>query len=123
MAGDLPVQERATMRVSAALLFLLGVYGVSNAVAMLKVGAPVRWLFRRVPGVRDVVECPVCLSFWLGLAASVWVASPAGGLGLPGWRAPLLDAAAACGFSYVAHTTMEWLCKDLEPPKAGGGEK
>lgn len=92
---------------AALLLFLLSVHGLSTAIAVLKVGRFIREALGPVPVLRDLVKCPPCLSFWIGLTASLWVISPTVVIyGLVPF-APAVDGATACGFSWIAHVAAE----------------
>jgi hypothetical protein len=135
------------------VIFLLSVYGLANAIAMLKIGVyffgdpedcvvleggkKIHWkkLFRtldtleirdtmgimhevkktdiarifrrkglgRIPYVGETFYCPACLSFWIGMAASVWIISPAAQVCQLWWKAMLLDGLMACGTSSLLH--------------------
>jgi hypothetical protein len=136
------------------VIFLLSVYGLANAIAMLKIGVyffgdPVdqvvfengtkiswkklsqtsinhleiedlkgrtqevklvdvdRILARkglgRIPYVGEMFYCPACLSFWIGMATSIWIVSPAIQVCSIAWKAMLLDGLAACAASWLLH--------------------
>lgn len=110
-----------------AVIFFLSVYGLANAIAVLKVG---RYLFgqghcfekdctaldhpldkRRglgtVPYIGDMLYCPPCLSFWIGLVFSFFILSPASQFVYLRGAAALVDGMAACAVSYILHVTME----------------
>lgn len=136
-------------------VFLLSVYGLANAIAMLKIGCyffgdptdeiilengtKIAWKtladngggdhykvsdFRgrewelkksdvsrvlrrkglgRIPYVGDLFYCPACLSFWIGMAASLWIVSPAAQVCPVWWKAMLLDGFMACAASWLFH--------------------
>lgn len=135
------------------IVFLLAVYGLANAIAMLKIGCyffgdptdeivledgrRIPWkslaengdsleiedcrgqkrAFKKLEGVRvlrrkglgripyfgEMFYCPACLSFWIGMAASLWILSPAAQVCPVRWKAMLLDGFAACAASWLLH--------------------
>lgn len=106
------------------LLFLLAVYGLANAVAILKVGKPLRLIASRIgpfylhqtsPNLaearrsiwQDLVECPACLSFWIGIAASLYAFSPASSVVHDRAVAATFDGLAASGSSWIIHVVLE----------------
>lgn len=148
----------------ALVVFLLAVYGLANALAVLKIGC---WLFGdprdeielrngqripwksvadrvdkyqfedldgrtafinktevarvrrrrglgRIPYVGDLFYCPACLSFWIGMAASNWVLSPATLVCAAGWRTVLLDGLAASAASWLLHVAAMRLAHGVE---------
>lgn len=114
-----------------AVFYLLAVYGLATSIAVLKAGKLIRHplealkdLFKgRFLGMpwrflAALVNCPPCLSFWIGLAASRWVLSPSyeAVLGRGGniWTAAVLDGLAACGTSWVLHTVTMRMCAGIE---------
>lgn len=145
------------------VVFVLAVYGLANAIAMLKIGVyffgdPVdqivlkdgtkalwkaltkksidfiefedtngairnvrrddvdRILSRkglgRIPYLGDMFYCPACLSFWIGMATSAWIASPAGQVCPVTWKAVLLDGLMACGASWLLHLAATRMMKE-----------
>lgn len=98
----------------AFIVFLFAVYGMSNAIAHLKVGAPIRLAFSKIPILSQLVQCTTCVSFWIGLAVSAFVLSPAALIATPGWRSILLDGLAASGFTYLVYVASERLADGLE---------
>jgi hypothetical protein len=102
-------------------VFLLATYGLANAIAVLKAGKPIRnllerlaqppweWPFRKAPWrfLHALFRCPPCLAFWIGVAFSVWLLSPASAFCAERWKAVVLDGLAASAFSYLTHVTME----------------
>lgn len=134
-------------------IFLLAVYGLANAIAMLKIGvylfgdpvdevtvqggAKMSWkslvykgedlqvedmeghtfniprqsvlkILRRkglgrIPYLGEIFYCPACLSFWIGMAASLWVLSPSAQVCGTWWKAMLLDGLMACAASWLLH--------------------
>ena len=111
------------------ILFLLAVYGLSNTIAVLKIGryflgighctekeckAPghphdKRKFLGRIPYLGDLFYCPPCLAFWLGMACSVWLLSPASQVIETQWKAVLVDGLAASGAIYLFHVIAERL--------------
>lgn len=136
------------------VIFLLAVYGLANAIAMLKIGVyffgdpedkvilkdgtktPWKTLTRksmdtlefesakgvirklrnddidrilarkglgRIPYLGEMFYCPACLSFWIGMAASWWILSPAAQVCARGWKTTLLDGLMACAASWLLH--------------------
>ncbi len=94
-------------------LFLLAVYGISNAIAVLKIGRfffgtrEKRKFLGRIPKVGDLFYCPPCLAFWIGAALSWWWISPASTLMARSWKTPILDGLAASAMVYIIHVAME----------------
>lgn len=134
-------------------IFLLAVYGLANAIAMLKIGCyifgdptdelvledctKVAWKsltdkgdgleivdckgqkrefkkldvarvlrrrgLGRIPYIGELFYCPACLSFWIGIAASFFILSPAAQVCSVQWKAALLDGFAACAASWLLH--------------------
>ncbi len=116
------LQARMLTRAPLVVLFiyLMSVYGLSNAIAVLKAGKvirePLRWLCGLAgPGIwvypwrflSALVECPACLSFWIGMAMSILVVSPLLSVqpGANRWAAMVVDGLMACGFSWFVHVT------------------
>lgn len=91
----------------ALIVFLLAVYGLANAIAVLKAGVPIKAALAGIPILGSLVRCPPCISFWAGMACSLWVLSPAAKVVDTAWKAALLDGLVACAFSYFAHVVME----------------
>lgn len=89
------------------VIFWMAVYGLANAVAILKVGTPVRWITDKIPGISHLFHCPTCLSFWIGMAFSLWILSPCSQVCPSSVKTIVMDGLAASAFSYVAHVTME----------------
>lgn len=102
------------------LLFILSVYGLANAFT-LKIGqfvfgtshcrkkdcaAPghpkeTRKFLGRVPYLGDLFYCVPCLSFWIGIAASAWLLSPAAEICPVRWKAIVIDGLVATGVSWI----------------------
>lgn len=118
----------------ALALFALAVYGLANAMAVLKIGQfmfgksvcietdcphprhpyELRKSLGRIPKIGDLFYCPPCLAFWIGMAASWWLFSPSSLLIPRGWRTTILDGLMASGMTYILHVWMEYLGKDLD---------
>lgn len=107
-------------------LFFAVLYGAAASIAVLQVGAPLRWFFssmdrgffpgRWEPGIPEerrggplhvLIHCPACVSFWLALALSGLVYSPAGAhfgvgriIGMP------LDGFASVGIIWFVQVVM-----------------
>lgn len=118
----------------ALFVFLLAVYGLATAIAVLKIGKFIfgdgycaedgcpdprhptdrRKLLGRIPYLGDLFYCPPCLSFWIGMACSAYVISPSRAVCAVWWQAMVLDGLMACGASWILFVTTERLAKDLE---------
>lgn len=105
----------------------LTVYGAANAIAVLKAGHPIRMLFETleiraknkwIKGFwsfwRILFKCPPCLSFWIGMATSVWVLSITKGLVAEWWMAMVLDGFIVCGTSWLIHLAAERMGHGLD---------
>lgn len=88
-------------------VFIFAVYGMANAIAVLKFGHPIRTAFGKVPVLSTLVKCPPCLSFWIGMAVSAFVLSPAAQICPAGWRSILLDGLSASGLVWLIHVAAE----------------
>lgn len=116
------------------LLFFLSVYGLSNAIAVLKFGS---YFFGRghctdkdcaavdhpkdarrglgnVPYFGDLLYCPPCISFWWGMITSRLFISPASLVCQDRFSATVIDGLAACAVSYILHVAMEKLGQGVE---------
>lgn len=91
----------------AFIVFIFAIYGMANAVAVLKFGTPIRKAFGNIPVIRDLVKCPPCMAFWLGMLVSAFVLSPAAQIVTPGWRSILLDGLSASGLIWLIHVAAE----------------
>lgn len=97
-------------------LFALAVYGVSNGIAVVKQGRIADLLSRVLPVkfFSDLVHCPVCVSFWLGGAASFLFSPSIDFVNGILWQAALVDAGFASGATYILFVTTEAVApKDL----------
>lgn len=105
------------LQIASMVMFFLAVYGLANAISILKVGRPIRWLAERVPpwylvekdGVTvrrsfatDLMSCPPCVSFWIGLAASFFIWSPAS-LWAKMPEAAFVDGLACTAITWILH--------------------
>lgn len=147
-------------------IFLLAVYGLANAIAVLKIGVhlfgdPVDELILsdgahmpwkrlvdhgqsfevtrpnghtdtlskgiiqkvlrrkglgRIPFIGDLFYCPACLSFWIGMATSRWVISPASQVCPVLWKAVLLDGLMACAASWLLHVVSMKMTQGVDNP-------
>lgn len=105
---------------------VLAVYGLANAIAVLKAGAPLRvfleacelgstgalrwfWCFWKT-----LFKCPPCLSFWIGMACSYWVFSISAGFVKVWWMAIPVDGFIVCGTSWLLHLAAERLGHGLD---------
>lgn len=97
-------------------LFLLAVYGVANAVAVLKTRLVFEFLFGKIPILKDLIKCPPCIAFWVGLACSRWVLSPASGFCQKWWMAMLVDGFTALAGVWLLHLKAERLAGEPGKP-------
>lgn len=99
------------------LLFAMAVYGLATALTVLKFGQYFfgtwekgkRKFLGKIPFFGDIFYCPPCISFYLGMAASVWLLSPAYAIVPVWWKAMIVDGLVAVAFSYLAHALAEKL--------------
>lgn len=96
------------------VVFIFAVYGMANAIAVLKFGNPIRAAFAKVPVLSDLVKCPPCMGFWLGMVVSAFVLSPAAQVCPHGWRSILLDGLSASGLIWLIHVAAERTSYGLE---------
>jgi hypothetical protein len=107
--------EGAMKELVKLAIFVLAVYGVSNAIAVLKIGKyflgtwSERKTLGRIPYLGDLFYCPPCLAFWFGMAGSVWFMSPASDWIALWWKAMIVDGLVASGVVYLSHLTAERL--------------
>lgn len=116
--GLCALQERMlTMLTFVSLaLFLLAVYGVANAVVVLKTRVIFERLFGKIWILKDLIKCPPCVAFWVGMACSRFMLSPASTFCPVWWKAMLIDGFAAVGAVWLLHLKAERLSED--PAKA-----
>lgn len=98
----------------ALAVYLLGTFGIASAISILKTRVVFEKTLGWAPIVRDLIRCPACLSFWIGLAISLWVFSPSFPLVLERWKSALLDASAAMGTSLLLSIPVKWACGKVE---------
>ena len=105
----------------------LAVYGLANAITVLKAGQPIRLFFetrelkaqnRWLKGFwtfwRVLFKCPPCLSFWFGMAGSHWVLSITHALVAPWWQSMVVDGLIVCATSWLLHLVAERLGHGLD---------
>lgn len=90
-------------------VYLLAVYGLSNAIAVLKFGQPIRKVCKPVPVIGALLCCPACIAFWIGMGISVLFFSPAAPLVDVWWKAMFIDGLASSGVVWLLHVTAERL--------------
>lgn len=105
MAGGGPLQGGLLM--IKLILFFLAVYGLANAIAVLKTRLVVQAIFGRIPILKDLIKCPPCLSFWIGMAFSYFCFSPSFEFMKNAGAAVVVDGLAASGFTWIIHVTAE----------------
>lgn len=116
------------------LIFVLAVYGLANAVAVLKIGRyflgsshcrkdgcqsaghpfETRKGLGRLPYLGDLLYCPPCIGFWVGMGFSVWFLSAAAPFVQVWWKAMIIDGLSASAAAYLAHLTAERLSHNLD---------
>lgn len=101
---------------SALVLFLLAVYGVANAIVVLKT----RLVFQAVLGkiwiVKDLIQCPPCVGFWVAVVFSRLILSPGSYFCGTWWAATVVDGFSGLGAVWLLHLRAERLAAD--PQKA-----
>lgn len=93
----------------ALIIFLLSVYGVANAVVVLKTRLVFHAVLGRVWIVKDMILCPPCVGFWTGIVFGRWILSPASFYGCAGIPGLLLDGFSALGAVWLLHLKAERL--------------
>lgn len=109
------------------VVMALAVYGLANAITVLKAGHPIRLLFETLELKtqntiikrfwtfwRILFKCPPCLSFWFGMAGSVWVLSITGDLVRHWWMAMVVDGLIVCATSWLLHLVAERIGHGLD---------
>lgn len=116
------------------LVFLGAVYGLSNAIAVLKFGQFIfgyaycrkegctnarhpkefRKFLGRIPYLGDLFYCPPCLAFWFGMAASGFGVSPSSFVTDVAWKATVMDGLLASGVVWILHLIAERLGHGLD---------
>lgn len=105
----------------------LAVYGAANSIAVLKAGYPIRTLFETLEirsrnkwlkqfwaFWRILFKCPPCLSFWIGMATSVWVLSITRSMVPEWWMAMVVDGFIVYATSWLIHLVAEKLGHGLD---------
>src|SRR5438445_13655667 len=96
----------------ALIVFLLAVYGVANAVCVLKTRLVFQAIFGKVPVLKDLIKCPPCVAFWTGLALSHWFFSPASSFCGTWWKPMILDGFISLGAVWLLHLRAERIAAD-----------
>lgn len=115
-------------------IFIMTVYGLANAIAVLKIGRYVfgishcretncsharhpkeyRKFLGRIPYLGDLFYCPPCLAFWFGMAFSLIVVSPSAFVTEVAWKATMMDGLLSSGVVWLLHLTAERLGHNLD---------
>lgn len=99
------------------LVFIsLAVYGLANAIAVLKAGKPIRffleylhlstrnsWLKTFWNFWSTLFKCPTCLSFWIGMATSYWAVPLTNGLIKEWWLVVIADGLILSATTWILH--------------------
>lgn len=115
--GGSLLQGRLTM---GLFIFTMSVYGLANAIAVLKIGRyffgtwKERKFIGRIPYVGDIVYCPPCLAFWIGMLISRACLSPSQQIVSNIHAAMVLDGLMASGIIYLIHLVAERLGHGLD---------
>lgn len=108
-------------------LFVLAVYGLANALAVLKIGQFLfgvgycdedgcpetahpkdkRRFLGRIPYLGDLFYCPPCLAFWIGMFASQVLLSPAAPFIAIWWKSMIVDGLVASAVAWLLYTWTE----------------
>lgn len=95
--------------IAQTLFFILAVFGAANAIAVLKIGEVIRGTCKepkrlgRIPYFGKMFFCPACIGFWIALATSAWVFSPASLICAERWKSILVDGFLASGAIWLIH--------------------
>ena len=106
--------------VAKLLVFVLAVYGLANAIAVLKFGRYFlgthsdRKFLGKLPFLGDLLYCPPCLAFWLGMAGSAFLISPSAEWVGIWWKAMIVDGLVASACAYFGHLIAEKLSHGLD---------
>lgn len=118
----------------ALFIFLMAVHGLATAISVLKIGKYIfgegycekkdcsapkhpldqRKFLGRIPKVGDLFYCTACLSFWIGMAFSWRVLSPASFICPVWWQAMVLDGLTACAVSWLLFLVAKKLGQGLD---------
>jgi hypothetical protein len=124
------IQDRGVV----LFIFLLAIYGLANAIAVLKIGQYVfgishcrkenctaprhpkefRKFLGRIPYLGDLFYCPPCLAFWFGMAVSRLVVSPFAFVTDSALKATVMDGLLASGVIWILHLIAERLGHGLD---------
>lgn len=96
------------------VIFVFAVYGLSNAVAVLKFGMPIRKVCKPIPVIGLMICCPACIAFWFALGGSWWFISPATPFVDVWWKAMIVDGTAASGGVWLLHLAAERMGHGLD---------
>lgn len=102
------------------LIFVMAVYGLANAIAVLKIGryflgtVSERKFLGKIPYLGDLFYCPPCLAFWIGLFVSSEVFSPASGFAAVKEYSMVVDGLSASATVYLLHMMAERLGHGLD---------
>lgn len=96
-----------------AFFFFAAVYGAATSMALLKAGAPFRWVMKTLDRVifrnkkeeggflTMMSQCPACLGFWIALGDAFYY-QPLG----PRIADHLMAAFSAVGLIWIVHVTL-----------------
>lgn len=107
------------LEIAKLIVFVMAVYGLANAIAVLKFGRyflgthSERKGLGRIPYMGDLFYCPPCLAFWIGIGCSWVLFSPASAWVFVAWKAAIIDGLMVSGFAYVLHLSSERLGHNL----------
>jgi hypothetical protein len=100
--------------IACFVLFVFAVYGLANAVAVLKFGLPIRKVCKPIPVLGLLICCPACLAFWFALGGSWGAFSPARLFVDNWWKAMVVDGLAASGGVWLLHLAAERMGHGLD---------
>lgn len=115
-------------------VFLGAIYGLANAIAVLKIGQLIfgfshcpdkdctkvghpkelRKFLGRIPYLGDLFYCPPCLAFWFGMGISRLGISPSAFVTDVAWTATVVDGLLASGIIWLLHLIAERLGHGLD---------
>lgn len=102
------------------LVFVTAVYGLANAIAVLKIGryflgtVKERKFLGKIPYIGDLFYCPPCVAFWIGLFISSQGFSPAASFVRVSEYSMIVDGLSASAIAYLLHMTAERLSHGLD---------
>src|SRR3989304_8112407 len=94
-------------------LFLLAVYGGRVILSELKTRKIFEFVFGRIPVLGALIRCPICVSFWIGIALSLWVISPSIPVVHERWQAVLLDGLRSEEHTSELQSRLHLVCRPL----------